>query len=204
MLGAPALAVYSMAAKLMEIVEFPLRSFVGTGMSAMAVAYNQGNLHQTSYILKKYSGMLTIAFIPLSVFAFFFADIAIRALGGAQYTLTEAPNIYRLLMILCLFYPADRFIGVTLDIIHKPKINFYKVIIMLAVVICGDFTGILIFKNLYGIVFASFLTLLAGSSFGYFQLIRYLRFSYADIFILGFHEMKVFLNKKLRPGKPGN
>src|SRR5581483_8832116 len=80
MLGPAALAIYSLPLKLMEIVEFPLRSFVSIGMSGMATAYNNNNEHQTSYIMKKYSGMLTIAFIPLTVLALIFSDLAIHIL----------------------------------------------------------------------------------------------------------------------------
>jgi len=39
MLGPATLAIYNAPQRLMEIVEIPLRSFVGTGMSAMATAY---------------------------------------------------------------------------------------------------------------------------------------------------------------------
>lgn len=196
MLGTTALAIYSIPVKLMEIIEFPLRSFVGTGMSAMAVAYNQKNDKETNFILHKYSGILTLTFIPLTLGAFIFADLAIKILGGPQYVGTEAANIYRLLMLIALLHPADRFIGVTLDIIHKPKINFYKVIIMLIVVVVGDFTGILIFNNVYGIVMASLFTVLAGLFYGYWQLNKFMSFSMREMMAIGLKEARLLIKSR--------
>ena len=197
MLGPAALAIYSIALKLMEVVELILRSFVSTGMSGMAIAYNNNNVHQTGYIFKKYSGMLTISFIPLTILALIFADLAIHMLAGYKYVGTEAANIFRIFMIFALFYPLDRFIGATLDIIHKPKINFYKVLIMLACAVTFDFVGVLIFKNLYGVACATFFTLFSGIIFGYINLNKYLKVPLQDIIGLGYEEMKTFLHKLL-------
>ena len=196
-LGPAALAVYSIPIKLMEIVEFPLRSFVGTGMSAMANAFNNDNLPQTRHIMKKYSGMLIMAFIPLTLGTLIFADVAVGLLGGGQYKGTEAANIFRIFMVLALVYPIDRFIGVTLDIIHKPKINFQKVLIMLAFAVIGDLGGVLIFKNLYGIAIGSYLTIYSGVIFGYVQLNRHLEIPAKDIITTGFNETRMFLKDKL-------
>ncbi len=196
MLGTTALAIYSIPLKLMEIIEFPLRSFVGTGMSAMAVAFNRDNKEETSYILKKYSGILTVCFIPLSIMAVLFADLAIKILGGAQYVGTDAANIYRLLMVLAILQPADRFIGVTLDIIHKPKINFYKVIVMLIMVVVGDFTGVLVLHNLYGIVVGALLTVLGGLLYGYFQLNKFMSFSLREMMMVGIKESRLWIKSR--------
>jgi O-antigen/teichoic acid export membrane protein len=202
MLGPAAVAIFNLPVRLMEIVEMPLRSFVGTGMSGMAVAFNQKNMHQVTYILKKYAGMLTMAFIPLAIGAFFFADLAISVMWGNKYAGTEAANIYRLFMLFCLIAPIDRFNGATLDIIHQPKINFYKVILMLVVNVVADFTALAIFKNLYAVVIAGFITNLCGFYFGYYHLRKYVDYSIGGVLTAGFQEMKSFLQKqlKLAPG----
>ena len=197
MLGPAALAIYSIPLKLMELVEFPLRSFVGTGMSGMAIAYNNNNVHQTTYIFRKYCGMLTIAFIPLSVLAVVFSDLGIQLLFGNKYAGTEAANIYRILMVLAILYPFDRFIGATLDVIHKPVLNFYKVIIMLIFAVCGDYIGVAMLGNLYGVAFASFFTMFSGVIFGYINLSKYLKVSLPDVLRTGYAEMKSFLQKIL-------
>jgi O-antigen/teichoic acid export membrane protein len=201
-LGPASLAVFNLPVRLMEIVEMPLRSFAGTGMSAMAVAFNSKNMQQVTYILKKYAGMLTIMFIPLSLFALVFADVAIHLLGGGKYIGTEAPTIYRLFMVFCLVYPIDRFNGITLDIIHLPKINFYKVLIMLTVNIVADFAGIGLLHNIYGIVFAGLLTNFAGIFFGYYQLRKHLDYTIRGILSTGYYEVKMLAQKYLKKSTP--
>src|SRR5476651_1143986 len=107
MLGTAALAVFTIPNKLMEIVEIPLRSFVGTGMSAMATAYNNNNMYHLTFVSKKYAGMLTLVFIPVAIITFFGADLAVWLLGGNKYTGGEAANILRVMMFIAILYPID-------------------------------------------------------------------------------------------------
>ena len=180
----------------MELVEFILRSFVSTGMSGMAIAYNKNDIHQTTYIFKKYTGMLTLAFIPLTVFVMIFSDLIIHLIGGGKYVNTEAANIFRILMVLALSYPIDRFIGVTLDIIHKPIFNLYKVLIMLAFDVVGDLAGLTVFRSLYAVAFASFLVMASGIIFGKMTLNKYLKLpAVPDILRFGYVELKLLVRK---------
>lgn len=91
MLGPVALAIYNVPARLMEVVEVLLRTFVGTGMSGMAIAYNAGDMHQLTYISKKYAGMLTYLFICTAIGAFFLSDFAIWLLAGNKYVAPKLP-----------------------------------------------------------------------------------------------------------------
>lgn len=199
-LGPAALAVFNLPVRLMEIVEMPMRSFAGTGMSAMAVAFNNKNMHEVTKILKKYAGMLTMLFIPMSLFALIFADLAMYILGGTKYIGGEAANIYRLFMLFCLITPIDRFNGITLDIIHLPKINFYKVLLMLGINIVTDFAGIAIFHNIYGVVFAGFITNMSGLIFGYVQLRKHVHYTIGGILSTGYYESKALVLKLLKRG----
>ncbi len=196
MLGPGAVAVLSLPAKLMELVEIPLRSFVGTGMSSMATAFNQKNMHQVTYILKKYSSMLTFAFIPLTIAVFFLADIPINLLSSGKYKGTEAANIYRFVMCTALMYPIDRFTGVTLDIIHQPKINFKKVQLMLVMKIVGDVVFISLLGNLYGAPLAGFFTTLAGLLYGCMRLQKFMPFTIGGILKTGFQGLRQLAARK--------
>ena len=188
MLGPAVLAVYNLPQRLLEIVEIPLRSFVGTGMSAMATAYNTGNMYHLKFVSKKYAGVLTFAFIPIIIVAFLTADIAVALLGGGKYAGTEAANIFRLLMFFSVLYPIDRFNGVTLDILHQQKINFYKVLVMICANIPVAFTGIFIFHNVWGVAIASPFTLMAGLIFGYYHLRKHMDYSFRQIIQVGYAE----------------
>jgi len=202
MLGPSALAVYNLPQRLMEIVEIPLRSFIGTGMSAMAIAYNNNNMYHLVHVTKKYAGMLTFAFIPIIIVAFFSADYAVLLLGGGKYSGTEAANLFRLLMLISLLYPIDRFNGVTLDIILQQKVNFYKVIIMLATNVPVAYFGILILHNIWGAAIAIPFTLLAGLLFGYYHLRKHIDYSIRGIVATGYVESINFIREKILKRKP--
>ncbi len=203
-LGPGALAIFTMGTKLMEAVEIPLRSFVGTGMSAMATAYNNNNMYHLTFVSKKYPGMLTWAFIPAAVVTFFAADLGIWILGGKGYLTTEAPNILRMMMFVAILYPIDRFNGVTLDIINQPKVNLYKVIAMGSVNIIVAFVCTLLFKSVYAIVFATLCATIAGLSIGYYHLRKHLDYSLRGIITLGFVELKNFFYEKILKRPPAN
>jgi len=198
MLGPAALAIYNLGQRLMEIVEIPLRSFAATGMPSLSAAYNKGDREDVIYIMQKYAGMLTIALIPVCLFALLFADLAIGLIGGGKYANTDAPNVFRIFMAFALLYPADRFMALTLDVIHKPKINFIKVLIMLAGNIVGDFAGIYFIGNVYGVALATLLPILIGVAVGYWALNKYLPFQLNDILSVGYKEVKEILHRSLQ------
>ena len=206
LLGPAAVAIYNLSQRLMPIIELPLRSFTTTGMSEMAIAYNKKNIHQVTYIFKKYSGMLTIAFIPLTIGALIFSDIAINILGGAQYHGSIAPNLFRIFMVIALLYPIDRFNGLALDMTHKTKINFYKVILMLTVKVIVNFGGIYLFMNLfavqfsglYGITLSYLIVTLSAIVYGNYQLRKTLDYTIPGILSLGYSEMILFIRQNLK------
>ncbi|TAG12354.1 MAG: lipopolysaccharide biosynthesis protein [Sphingobacteriia bacterium] len=190
LLGASAVAIYNLPGRLMEIIEIPLRSTLATAMSSLAKAFNRDKKIEVGYILKKYAGTLTLIFIPIALGVFVFADLAISLLGGGKYTATEAANVYRIMMVFAVFYPIDRFIAVTLDIVHQPKANFIKVTLMLLVNIIGDFVGIYVFDNLYGVAIATVLPLCVGIFYGYYILNKFIPFKLIDIFKSGYIQLR--------------
>lgn len=198
MLGPAALAIYNLGQKLMEMVEIPLRSYAAIGMPVMSVAFNQNKKSEVIYLMKKYTGTLTLMLVPCAVAAYFLADYAILIIGGKQYAGTEAANVFRIFITFALLYPADRFLGLTLDVIHQPQINFAKVLVMLAVNIITDFVGIYIFNNVYGVAIATLFPVLTGALIGYWYLKKYLKFSFKDIYILGFHETQLYIKDALK------
>lgn len=182
--------IYYLPQRLLEVIEIPLRSFTATALPAMSVAVQRDDKKQLTYILKKYAGILTMLIVPITLGSFIFADLIIDILGGHRYANTYASNIFRIFMCFALLMPVDRFFGITLDMLNKPHINMTKVIIMLVVNITGDFAGIFIFHNLYGVALASILTFLAGVLYGYWILKKHLNFTMLEILRVGFIETK--------------
>ncbi len=202
MIGTSAVAIYNLGQTLMQLVEIPLRSFAATGMPSLSAAYNQNSRSEVIYIMKKYIGLLTVILVPAAVVAVLLADLPIYIMGGGKYVGTEAANVFRLFMTFALLYPADRFFALTLDVIHKPKVNFYKVLVMLAGNIIFDVVGVLVFHNIYGIALATIVPTFIGVTIGYHALKKYHPFSFFGVFALGFSEAKMYLGQmmqKLRP-----
>ncbi|WP_295797362.1 oligosaccharide flippase family protein [Mucilaginibacter sp.] len=187
---ATVVGIYYLPQRLMEVIEIPLRSFVATALPAMSTAVNHDDKKQLTYILKKYAGILTWLIVPVTLGSFIFADLVIDILGGHQYANTYASNVFRIFMCFALLMPVDRFFGITLDMLNKPHINMTKVVIMLIVNIAGDFAGIAIFHNLYGVAIASIFTFLSGVIYGYWVLRKYLNFTMFGIIKMGFVETK--------------
>ncbi len=202
MLGPAILSVYALGRKLMEIIEIPLRSFVATALPSLSIAYNEGRKTDLIAIMQRYIGMITIGLIPFLAIAFITADLAMSIIGGAKYDGTTAgyvaANIFRLSMMFALFFPADRFLAVTLDVIHKPQINFIKVLIMLVVNLITDVIGILVLGSVYGIIVATIFPTLTGVLIGYYGVVKnYRAFNFWGTYSLGFKELKFFINKTI-------
>lgn len=197
MLGPSSLAVYNLGLRLMELVEIPLRSFAATIMPPLSAAYNQNNKDHVIYLLKKYSGMLTIILIPVIVGSLMFAEVAIWIVDK-KYLSTPAANVLRVLMSFACLIPVERFMALTLDAINQPKVNMIKLIFMLAANIVGDFLGIYLFGNVYGVAFASLLPVLTGLFISYHWLQRYNKFSLIDVYKVGYLELKELIHGTLK------
>lgn len=198
--AAAAVAVYSVPQQLMQLIDIPIRSFTSTAMPMISAASNKGDDKQVTYLMKKFAGMLTIALLPVCIAGFFGVGILVDLLGGKKYHDSDALMVFRIFMCFAMLLPVDRFMGITLDMINKPRLNMIKVYVMLIVNVVADIAGLLIFHNIYGVALASILTFATGTIFGYWSLKKYLHFKMRDIFILGYAELKDlvrgFINKK--------
>jgi len=185
--------IYYLPQRLMEVIEIPLRSFIATALPDMSAAVHRCNNAQMTSIMKKYAGILTILLIPVIIAAFISADLIIEIVGGEKFAATSAANIFRIFMCFAILLPIDRFFGISLDILNKPHLNLIKVVLMLVVNVAGDFIGIYIFHNIYGVAVASILTFVMGVAYGYWVLIRHLDFAMGDILKSGFTEIRIAL-----------
>ena len=200
--GQGLVAVYNLGLKLMEIIEIPLRSFVATAMPGMSAFYAQGRKEELIYTMKKYAGMLTIALIPVCLGGVLLADVAVYIIGHQKMVDTEAANILRLFLTFALLFPTDRFLAVGLDAVHKPNINFYKILVMLVVNVAGDFAGIAVFHNIYGLAITTVFPTLIGVFVGYWALKKYQPFRLRDIYVVGFIEIKALARTTFKLKRP--
>jgi O-antigen/teichoic acid export membrane protein len=200
-LGPAAVAVYNLATKFIGLADLPLRSFITIAMSEMAIAFNAKNMERVTYIFKKYAGMMTVAFVPAAIAVYFVAGLLTRAYGGHNFDgamAADAANTYRIMMVLAIAYPLDRFNGLALDIVHKTKANFHKMILMLATRIVAGFIFTSILRNIYGIVIANYLMTILGILYGYSQLRTSIDYTIPGLLVTGYSEISLFLKKELK------
>jgi O-antigen/teichoic acid export membrane protein len=196
-LGPAALAVYNLAGKLLQIVEIPLLSFAASSMPELSGHYNNNRRGDMVALMMRLVGMLSILIFIVAVVSNVFAEPMIRLLGGEKYLSTEAPNLFRILMTVAVLYPAERFFALTLDVIHKPKVNFYKILVMLAVNLIGDYIGVAVFKSIYFIALVNFLPMLVSIAITYYSLNRYIKFGFWHAYVIGYLEIVNFIKVKV-------
>ena len=192
-LGPAYTAIYSLGGKLIQIVEIPLLSFTMSTMPNMAAYYNKEYKYNVIFVMKKMIGMLTIPLVFIAIFSIIFAGPIIAIIGGQRFVHTEAPNVFRIFMTLAILYPADRFSAVALDVINKPQVNFYKIIVMLTLNLVADYIGVTVFKSVYSIAITNILPLLAAIIMAYVPLNKYYAFNFWSIYSVGYQELMTLI-----------
>jgi len=198
LIGPAALAIFNLGGKLLQIIEIPMNSFAASGMPILSSHYNRGERTEMMYTLKKLIGMMTVALVPMVIIALIFAEPIIQLVGGKGYTGNEAPNLFRLFMLLSLLSPADRFFALGLDVIHQPKINFYKILVMLVVNVIAVLIGIQIYHSVYSIAIASIFPTIVAILMTYSPLNDYYKLKFWSIYVIGYKEMIIFIKQMNR------
>ena len=192
-LGPAGVALYSVPLKLTEVMEIPLRSFAATAFPKMSKASIENNLEQVKSLFYKYSGALTLLFIPFAIFNFIFAEFFVTLLGGEEYI--ETANIYRIFCLYGLILPLDRFTGVGLDAINRPKQNFYKVIFMVSANIIGDLIAVFVFntpvlETVMNVALITIIMTFVGIFAGYYFFHKEVKLEVSKVFTEGFLFLK--------------
>jgi O-antigen/teichoic acid export membrane protein len=194
-MGASAVALYSIPLKLIELMQIPLRSFASTAYPKISRASMKGNNNEVIKLFYTYSGVTTLLFIPLGIFCFMFSKTFVLILGGEQYLDSLVPVvIFKIFAIYGILLPLDRFNGIVLDAIDKPKINFYKVLAMTLTNVIGDIIAIFVFKSLILVAVVTIFFTIAGQFLGWYFVSRYLPISLIALV----NELKVFCIEWIR------
>jgi O-antigen/teichoic acid export membrane protein len=195
-LSPTAVAIYSLPQKFMEAIEIILRSFIATAQPTLSAAANRGDKRAVMITFCKYTGLVTLMILPLILLLVAFTHPLIVILAKKEVYL-GATDVVRIFLISAILWPLDRFLGVTLDMINRPLINFYKTLLKLAVNVTASCTLLYFFREPWGAAVASTLNVIAGAVFGYFFLRKFVPFQLADIWRYGFDEFVILLNKIL-------
>ncbi len=170
-LGTEAVALYSIPLKLTELLEIPLRSFSATAFPRISKASMQNKLPEVRRLFYSYSGTTTLMFIPAAAVFILFAPFFIKILGGAKYLDTSVTMVvFQLFAIYSVLAPLEKFGGIALDSINKPRKNFYKVMAMALLNVIGDLVAVFYFNSLIAVAAVTILFTIFGQLMGWYFL----------------------------------
>ncbi|MEO9513145.1 MAG: oligosaccharide flippase family protein [Flavobacteriaceae bacterium] len=168
-LGSAGIAMYAIPLKLTDLLGIPLHSFAMTAYPRMSQKSIEGNLEAVKKIFYAYVGIITLLFFPVALVSFVFAEHLVLFLGGNEYR-EELPLltlIFRVFTIYIMLLPIDRFTGVLLDSINRPKLNLYKVLVMTSANIILNLLAVFVFKSLVAVAVGTVLFTLMGIFLGF-------------------------------------
>jgi O-antigen/teichoic acid export membrane protein len=188
-LGSAGVAMFNVPSRLLELIEMPLRSFAVTAMPQFAKLYADKSYDSLRYEFEKKAGLVFFLLLPIAIGCFVFADWLVIVFGGIRYA--DSAILLRIFATYMVILPLDKFAGVLLDTVNKPNLNFYKVMIQLAVNIVGDYFAITLFGTLESVALVSTATFCAGMAFGYYQLYNQMGIRLGNVMRFGWQEMKL-------------
>ncbi|BFP40360.1 hypothetical protein FGF1_12050 [Flavobacteriaceae bacterium GF1] len=197
-LGSAGIAMYAIPLKLTDLLGIPLHSFSMTAYPRMSRKCLDGDKTGARKIFYTYSGAVTFLFFPIAILGFVFAEYLVLILGGVEYldSLELLTLVFRVFTLYVMLLPIDRFTGVLLDSLNRPKYNLYKVIVMTLANIVFDLIAVFVFKSLVAVAVGTVLFTLIGIFLGFFFLRKELEIHFRHIFsesLLFFKNLKTHL-----------
>ncbi|HEY8920843.1 MAG TPA: oligosaccharide flippase family protein [Chitinophaga sp.] len=193
LLNPAAVAIYSIPQKFMEVIEIILRSFVATAQPTLSGAANRNDYTGVARAFAKYTGTVSLLITPFIIGLLIFTQPLIIILAKSTYL--DATDIVRIILFSAILWPIDRFIGVTLDMINLPNVNFYKNFLKLILNVACDILFVWIYTDIRSVAFASLLNVIFAVVFGYYFLKKHLDVHLRDVWTLGWQECKRLLAK---------
>ncbi|MEM9363037.1 MAG: oligosaccharide flippase family protein [Bacteroidota bacterium] len=171
-LGSAGIAMYAIPLKLTDLLGIPLHSFTMTAYPRMAKKSVEGDVLGAKKIFYSYVGVVTLLFFPVALGGFVFAEQMVLFLGGDEYldALPLLTLIFRVFTGYIMLLPIDRFTGVLLDSINKPKLNLYKVLVMTSANIVLNLLAVFVFESLVAVAVGTVLFTIMGMIMGFYYL----------------------------------
>ncbi|MCL6267159.1 oligosaccharide flippase family protein [Flagellimonas myxillae] len=183
-LGSAGIAMYAIPLKLTDLLGIPLHSFSMTAYPRMSKKALEGDILGTKKIFYSYVGIITLLFFPVALGSFVFAEYLVLFLGGNEYrdALPLLTLIFRVFTGYIMLLPLDRFTGVLLDSINKPKLNLYKVLVMTLANIVLNLLAVFVFQSLVAVAVGTVLFTLMGIFLGFYYLKKEVQIQGRQIF----------------------
>ncbi|NRB62911.1 MAG: oligosaccharide flippase family protein [Saprospiraceae bacterium] len=179
-MGANAIAIYAIPLKFVELIEIPLRSFTTTAFPKLSQAYHKGH-SEFNILLSNYLVGTAYLILPILLFILAFTNPLLVFIGGEEYA--DSRDLQRTLVNIMCFYilmlPFDRFSGVALFALDKPKLNFWKIWLMLFANVVFDCIAVFVFSSLPMVAVATLLFTALGVGIGWWYIYRESAFSFS-------------------------
>lgn len=170
-MGAQAIAIYAIPLKIVEFVEIPLRSFTATAFPKLSQAFKNGK-DKFNIAFSQYLGATVILLFPVLIVLLIKPQFFLQLLGGDEYLsfIDLQVNIFYVIIAYIFILPFDRYTGMALFALDKPKINFQKIMIMLLANLILDGIAIFVFNSLVLVAFATFIFTFIGIILGWYYI----------------------------------
>jgi O-antigen/teichoic acid export membrane protein len=173
-MGAQAVAIYAIPLKFVEMIEIPLRSFNATSLPKLSAAFKTSK-DEFRKVLNMYVSYSVLMLIPVIIIIPLFSTMILKFFGGSNYA--DSLELQKQILYIISFYiialPYDRYSGIALFAFNKPKLNFYKVFIMLFINIIFDLIAVFVFHSLPMIAIGSVAFTFAGIAIGWYYIYKF-------------------------------
>jgi O-antigen/teichoic acid export membrane protein len=176
-LGSASVAFYEYGRKWLEIFEVPFRSLAGVYFTEVSNMYNgKRGVEIWNFITRRAlrTSMFSLLVLPV---VYFLAPFLIELISS-----TREPSsilVFRILSLLVLFIPFDRFLGLSLDVIGFPNMNFKKGIVLLLTNFLLDIVVIKLGFGIIGVAAVSIIFYAVGTCLSFY----WLRIKSIELFI---------------------
>jgi O-antigen/teichoic acid export membrane protein len=194
-LGTSAVALYALPYKLIELVEIPIRSFAAAALPLLSRYSAQNDIEAVKGVFNRNTGFLILLIIPFAVIGLLVADSILLLVAGESYV--GSADIFRCFIIYSLFLPLDRFLGITLDSLNKPHLNFFKVTASVIINVLGNMYVLYVFQTPVAVAATTVLTVISGVMIGVFSLRKTMTVNLKNMFEEGYQAMSRSLQKIL-------
>lgn len=191
-LGPVAVVMYHVPQRIVELLEMIVRSTIMASTPRLAGLYDQGKTAMATWF-QQTAGRLWIMMLPLSISCAVFAEPLVVLVGGGEYR--NSSILLRIFMIYISLSPLDRFSGIGLEAVRKPRLNLQKVLLMLVANILGDLIALVYFKSVEGVALASIGTFVTGLLVGFSWLSKSIPVSLAGTVRAGIQEIRQDLHQ---------
>ena len=154
MISPIAVAVYSTAVKITNLVEVPTQSIAAIVFPQSARRIEKEGKASVKRLYEKSVGVILALIIPGIVFVLAFTEPILKFVAGDSYL--DAAPILKVTMFYGLFVPFSRQFGTMMDAMGKPKVNF---VVVLASAVLNIFFSYFFIKE-WGVIGAAYGTLL--------------------------------------------